>query len=607
MDAFIHLIVIISSLLPLDLSQTVRLSYLDCFGCFGRRNHQTHAPSSVPTSIPCGFDNPLDRNRRRTINHSHAQWLSSHHDSPSLFREASMKPHLNETKSDIHAFDASITILSNVTWFDVDSHFITQNSTVIKSNMNIYLISMIMYDATNWLFRVGHYLPLNNRAIASQFQIIFDYFAQFQYGVKSVNLRHVVRDYESIRQKAITLLNHEFNQSESNLNIPTHVVDFDAQSSLSRIYKHRKRMRRAHLVPRTRAKRHSDDDKSSSTISTSTSIQKHFWNTDWLKWDKQPLVFTGLDRNETKSCSETLLLRVCWELDKVRKILTGYDNKGTGIHSMAAALRFRKAGEIILKQFWNESFVLRVNEYATRRFANQDPKDDGQKKLLFGLRQTFAWDIGHFVTSSILSTKQTKSDPKFKIQNSMGIQETQSFYLQMQFDAGLFLGYRGWKHFVIVVNQYLKDLLHGERSVHAVTYKNIQNRGSELYLLNVVLQHTLVGGRCGALYDEKNKGYQASIVCEVSVLDIDEDGSNAQINQRLKIPRKFMEKSNDYWVVLNNFTGLNFEDVDDGSLGSDSLVDIDGIMDGFDDVPRRKYGLTVKDLRRHNQQMDEMI
>eukprot|EP01083_Nonionella_stella_P002285 6579_1 len=176
------------------------------------------------------------------------------------------------------------------------------------------------------------------------------------------------------------------------------------------------------------------------------------------------------------------------------------------------------------------------------------------------------------------------------------------------FDVALFDGHRRFKSYMIVINQYLTDLLQDKKTADAVKFTHIQNRGGVLFLLNVILQYTLVGGRCGYAFDAKDEGYQASIICEVSILDIDEEGSNAQINKKLKIPRRFMEKGNntdDYWIVLKNFTGLNFEDIDhvEDSWELDSSEDMEGIMDGYTKTPRWKKGITIEDLQMHNWEM----
>eukprot|EP01083_Nonionella_stella_P002286 6580_1 len=621
--ATIELIYVITISSLLSFSRGVNWRHLYCCGCFGGRQHQDHKEE---TKIhPMGntltmFDNSLQRDLEQdpldwVVNYSYSRQLSSRPTSPSPTSPvvSLMNLHANETGSDVHTIAAPAiatdTLPDNITWFDIDSHYITQNSTVIKSNMNIYLINIIMYEMTHVLYFLGHYLPLqNNQAIATQFQLIFDYFAQFQYGVNSVNLRNMVNNYESIRHKAIHLLTIE-NSEESlqSLNIPSHVVDFEAKSSLSKIYRHRARMMRAHLAPRVRTKLHSEDDTTYSTISSLSRHENHFWNTDWLRWDKKPLHLSGCHPNETHHFNQMLLLRVCYELDKVHKIITGYDDhdKSSGINSIRDQFRFRKSADIFLKSFYNESIVMVTSEYAIKRYASLGHK---QKKLIMGLRHAATIGICNFVLSSSTNKQRRKrSKPKFKL-HLMGIKSSMSFYSQIAFDVALFDGHRRFKSYMIVINQYLTDLLQDKKTADAVKFTHIQNRGGVLFLLNVILQYTLVGGRCGYAFDAKDEGYQASIICEVSILDIDEEGSNAQINKKLKIPRRFMEKGNntdDYWIVLKNFTGLNFEDIDhvEDSWELDSSEDMEGIMDGYTKTPRWKKGITIEDLQMHNWEM----
>eukprot|EP01083_Nonionella_stella_P310202 1101278_1 len=184
-----------------------------CFDCFGFRSKRSKRPPkakplfvSVPSDECSGFDNCLLI--AHDVHHPSANDSSNDRLSPQSSMLSTMQSHNYPSILSLHTIgnlpDYQPDL--NVNWFNVSSHFITQNDTIIKSNMNIFLVQTIVYDISHVLYFLGHYLPSNNTAMASQYQLIFNYFTQFQHGFKRVNLHQVMKKFESIREKVTHLL-----------------------------------------------------------------------------------------------------------------------------------------------------------------------------------------------------------------------------------------------------------------------------------------------------------------------------------------------------------------------------------------------------------------
>eukprot|EP01083_Nonionella_stella_P166269 555506_1 len=138
----------VAMVLFLSCVESMRL--LGCFRCFGPKVH----PS--PDTELSGFDNCL----LSFDSSAHANY-SNADTTPPLTPRSYM---VSEMQSQHGGFDIKSlydkTELSpdNVNWFGVDSRYIAQNNTIIESNMNIYLITITVFDIVHVMYFLGHYL-----------------------------------------------------------------------------------------------------------------------------------------------------------------------------------------------------------------------------------------------------------------------------------------------------------------------------------------------------------------------------------------------------------------------------------------------------------------
>eukprot|EP01083_Nonionella_stella_P071042 190536_1 len=576
-----------------------------CFECFNAVFRKTRI-QSISNTDNC-FDNCLNTQGIITSDSNSTQLPS-----PQSLLLSTML--FSRNGSDTQSIAASIkefefellNLPDNVTWFKLDSDYTSQNST----HMNRLLLSLIIYDITHTLFFIGHYLPFNASANARQFQIIFDYFSQFQSGVRTSHLRSVILNFESIRKKVIDF--QDLPMDEPDVDIPHHLFDFHAKPPLSAMSRHRMLMRRVQDTPRVK------------DMNSDRSSIKYFWNTDWVHWHKAPLQFIGLNPKETRKQIHTLLWRVCMEMDKMNKIITdrvdaklkvrAANSKRVDFGSAKMLMVWRKTTDLFLKNFFRgaeSTRYINIIHFQTigvmRRVMRLTEK---QKKLLHGLSQSFQFDTLKFILSSAVR-RQKHHNLKIRVYPRY-IKNGEIFLYQMQFESGLLGGAMGWRREMIMTHQFLIHLWEAAKIGYNLKFSEIQQCGF-FSLMNVVLQFAAVGGRCGFAYNEKDKGFEASIVCQISILDINEEGVNPNMEKHLKMPRKFLKQLNDtdedlrLWGVsgvMTDVTGLDYGDIQKDSSGSGEDDNELEAMDTLFHIPRRRDGIRVADLQSHNKDME---
>eukprot|EP01083_Nonionella_stella_P276190 938328_1 len=367
--------------------------------------------------------------------------------------------------------------------------------------------------------------------MALQFQSINDYFTQFQNGLHKVNLQDVLYSFERTRDQVIDLLTLESNKHAEIPKLISDMMSDDGRTRASRISRHRMRARDVHDTPRVKVQ-----DIETTTIGISPKAKNQFWSTDWFQWNTKPLQLIGISPKENRAALGTLLWRICMEMDKFYKVLSGYDAKESVIPSLKHGRRkqMRRGQETFFHNFFKDSVT-----------NSMDMEDS--KKLIAGLRHAFLFDITKFVLGC--AKKRKKRRIRFA---SSFTGRNKLWRLEMKFDAELFGDAMDCKETMWTMNQYIMFMLREQKDeVNVITFDDIQCNGVALQLLNVVLQFAMVGGRCGRRYDEKAGEYQASIVCELSLLNVNEEGDNIKHAHHFKIPHGVMGKTNmtdGYWT-----------------------------------------------------------
>eukprot|EP01083_Nonionella_stella_P061121 159348_1 len=574
---------------------SVRL--LGCLGCCTRSSRVT--PKTEPEDIITAFDNCVfsaDALYSIMVNNSKTDGSGSgdaeYPLSPKSFMVSTMQS--LQPQLDIKALEDTTEMLpKNVNWFEVDSHYITQqNNSFIQINMDNYLITLTAFDCTHMLYFLGHYLSFNQSAFAVEFQSIFEYFTQFRNGLYRVNVKTLIENYEPMRARLLGLLEY---RSPSNEDIPSHIADDRQRIQPSPWSRHRMRMRQVEQTPTT-----SSEGKSRYT--RRASVPTYFWGKDWRKWNKRPLSFIGLHPAETDTEIKALLWRIAMEMDKIKVFITGEDNKKCGVNSVRDVLKHRKATDVFHRNFFKEA-IERTNSFFHQRniMSKFMSVPDQDKKVYSGLGQMFMFDLLKFAGSICTERSEKGCYPKVRLTNlAKCLRKDDMFCLEIQFDPTLFGGYQGWKEKMVVRNEYLKHLLIYEQI--PLKFIDIHKQGHVMYLMNVVLQFAMVSGRCGYGWNEKDEPFQASLVCEVSMSNI---GPFKPKTGHFKIPTNLVEKGNrtndtadGNWILMKDFTGLDFKDIE----AAESMSP-DPLNDGFGNTPNLEDGITERDLQKHEMRM----
>eukprot|EP01083_Nonionella_stella_P075255 204502_1 len=552
------------------------LDAMDCTGCFsglchrlcGKRNKVHHKDTRMIV-----FNNFLQLN----VQLAH---VANHTQNTTMFSPPKTIPQLSDLMqlSDFsfvrsqHSFNhESMTMDRDIKWFDIDSDFIKEFNTTVKTNCYIVLVDITAYAITHWLFHLGYYLPLKHLPHARQFQKVFQFFSQFQHGAHRVDLKSLIKSFDEMRERLIDLGNQWDNMKE--LESINHLLGFDNASitSSSRMLKMR---------PRTRSIKHS---------------KRHFWRKNWLEWEKEALYFND-HPDESQSSLQMILLRIRIEADKLRKMIMGYanDEYHSGILDMLGLMQVERAGQIFMKSFFKKTNVKLSFEIGARVFRRMMKHSDKQRKLQLGLEQMFHKNVITFLLSSMRQhaySNEKNSALQVNItvelvRNSSGADMYQVF--ELYFDAERFGGWQLWQNHMQIVNLCMIDLVKSEDFLESVRFSNIQDGGGVLFLLNVLLQFAVVGGQCGYSHHERANASLDSIVCRVPLADLNEEGRNTNLENPLRIP---YNKTMAYdWTKLHDWTGLEFtkidpmfiSDTDDSSLS------------------RKTNGLTSEDLYNHN-------
>eukprot|EP01083_Nonionella_stella_P021048 58365_1 len=447
------------------------------------------------------------------------------------------------------------TLSANIDWFDVDTDFIANNnaSEAIKANRYFLLVTVITYDIVHYLFFIGHYLPLYHFPNARKFRHVFDYFAQFQNGARRVDLRTEMKGFEQIRNELLNL-GHLWDEMKD-IEQLNRLLGYDNNSIVS-----------------SRQEKHKRSSRSRGSKSST-----QFWETNWLNWCKKPLQFIGVHQTETANMVRMVLSVISLEMDKLHKIITGHDEHSSGITGPRSLLKLGKAISHMNNNFFRTSPQVEIKLKGSTRFVSlfwRSP--DKKRKMLMTLRQTMMTSLAKYMISvlSLARRKVAHMTLFLELDVEKDMSGAQWLIYRMRLDSELLGGAWRWEDHLKATNWYMTILLADDGSEN-MRFSMIQDNGGALFLLNVLLQFSLVGGRCGYTHNQENKDYKDSIVCVVPSSDIDIYGHNAQRNQHVRIPRAVADTNETQtdWEFFNDHTGLklkNFTEIDAMSV-DDSL------------------------------------
>ena len=306
-----------------------------------------------------------------------------------------------------------------ILWFNVNANLMQQNET--KKNVNSILATVYAFDITHTLHFLAHYLPLKNSTNNNQFQLVFDYYSQFQNGIKAVDLQVWFAQFEPMRTRLLNLWNI-ITKPLSDSDIPNHVTEFNRSFSLTSMYIHR-----------MSARKHGTQSKSRKPKPTHN--KEYFWNSKWVNYDAEPRDFSG--PGEMKDFVETILSTLVVYVDRIKSIFLDHDDKPGDVHSVYDMIRSRKVLDILYKNMFGnaiESVQIRKNVKLIKRMLWGD---DSKRKLMMRLRTTYAPSILKFVVANAGKKPNIELCPKWIPAHA---NKTNTFRCQISWDSYVFFG-----------------------------------------------------------------------------------------------------------------------------------------------------------------------